>query len=615
MIWYRDEHGVKRTRYIDRAEVPYYVLKDKESEEAISPPMFIERDKVEKHITYSDNLFREIALKTDSMAYYDRAIGTRAARSNLKNLLKHNYIYDSDMDVTDRYVKNFMEEFEPDINYKLHKTYFDIETDLMPNGFKDKGYIGFPDEDIAPCPINIISFFDSKAMIEYSFILRNPLNKSLIEFEKNVEVYKQELKDWLREEDDVILNDLVVNFYNSEEETIEAFLNTLHKIDPDLLGAWNSGFDWKTIMNRLQHIYKNKKDLKDKGIRAYDQMLSVVCDQKYSLVKNKHGEDLYLTPKAYYKQNKDKSIVDRMDEFTVLDGIFHADQMLLYANIRKATVKESYSLDAIANEELGKEKLDYTGYTIKNLAWKNFPKLFKYSNKDTILLHLLESKNLDVDMVQKLCEVTNTRKYKVFKKTVSIKNFVCKFAEMQGYVMGNNKNAQYGDDGQYFEDQFLSKKNLVEYDNTYLTAFAKKENFGAFVGNPMQNDYQGVEDISGNKSMFLFKNVFDEDFSALYPSIIRSYNLDKNSQVGKFFLVDDHIKQKLLDEFGYDGLFAVSKNEEADADSGVSSSDLGPTLIDSLISHNWSRVGEKYFDLKSTTEMINELKEMKKNRG
>ena len=133
-------------------------------------------------------------------------------------------------------------------------------------------------------------------------------------------------------------------------------------------------------------------------------------------------------------------------------------------------------------------------------------------------------------------------------------------------------------------------------------------------GSPDMNDYCGIEDVSGHNSMFIFKNVFDEDFSALYPSIIRAYNLDKNSQVGKFFLIDDHIKQRLLEDFGYDGLFAVSKNEEADADGDVSSSDLGPTLIDSLISHNWSRIGEKYFDLKSTTNMIKELKEMK-NRG
>lgn len=154
-------------------------------------------------------------------------------------------------------------------------------------------------------------------------------------------------------------------------------------------------------------------------------------------------------------------------------------QMLLYANVRKSTVKESYSLDAIANEELGKEKLDYTGYTIKNLPWKNFPLFYNYSCQDVLLLKLLEDKNLDFDMVQKLCEVTNTRKYKVFKKTVSIKNFICKFAEMQGFIMGNNKNAKYGDDSSYFEENFLNKKGIVESDEKYLNGFAKKENYGA----------------------------------------------------------------------------------------------------------------------------------------
>ena len=61
MIWYRDEKGIKRTRFIDRAEVPFYVIKDKESKEAITPPMFIQREKVEKVTTSScsENLIRE----------------------------------------------------------------------------------------------------------------------------------------------------------------------------------------------------------------------------------------------------------------------------------------------------------------------------------------------------------------------------------------------------------------------------------------------------------------------------------------------------------------------------------------------------------------------------
>ena len=72
LIFYRDENGIKRTRFIDRAEVPFYILKDKEGTDAQNPPMFIEKDKVEKVMVYSDMLYREIALRTDSMAYYDR---------------------------------------------------------------------------------------------------------------------------------------------------------------------------------------------------------------------------------------------------------------------------------------------------------------------------------------------------------------------------------------------------------------------------------------------------------------------------------------------------------------------------------------------------------------
>lgn len=142
LLWYRDKEGIKRTRFIDRAKVPYYIIKDKESEEAKNPPMFIEREKVDEHLIWSDSLYREIALQTDAMEFYDRCRNEGRNTRNMMNLLKHPYIYNADMDVADRYIKYFNEEFEPDIDYKLHKCYFDIEVDLMPNGFNDAGYIG-----------------------------------------------------------------------------------------------------------------------------------------------------------------------------------------------------------------------------------------------------------------------------------------------------------------------------------------------------------------------------------------------------------------------------------------------------------------------------------------
>jgi hypothetical protein len=68
ILFFRDESGAKQVKYIPRAEVPFYVLKDKTSKEAEAPPMFIESEKVTKHTAYSDMLYREIAAKTDSLA-------------------------------------------------------------------------------------------------------------------------------------------------------------------------------------------------------------------------------------------------------------------------------------------------------------------------------------------------------------------------------------------------------------------------------------------------------------------------------------------------------------------------------------------------------------------
>lgn len=612
LIWYRDANGVKRTKYIDRAKVPYYVLKDKESPEAFAPPMFIEKDKVEKHEVYSDMLYREIASKTGAMAFYDRVITSYPERkqvSNLKNLLKHNYIYDADMDISDRYIKYFNEEFDLDQDYKLRKCSFDIEVDLMPNGFDDKGYIGFPDEDEAPCPINIITLIDNSTHDIYILAVNNPKNAQQQEFNANLDAEKERIIATLKDEYSYIPNKFDVRIYQSERECIESFFKLVHEIDPDFISGWNSKFDIKTMMNRLIKLYGKDKNIRAAGINPKDQMAHTVCDERVLLQKDSQGADVYLSPFAYYTTHPDQTIVDRMETFSVLDGVNWFDAMLLYANVRKTSgLKESYSLDAIANEELGQEKLDYTGYTIKNLAWKNYRRFFLYNLVDVLILNLLENKNLDFDMVQRLSEITNTRKEKVFKKTISLKNFVCKFAEQQGYIMGNNKNAHYGDEGEYFETNYLDKKEVRDPDPKYTAAFTKKENYGAYVGDPNLNDYCGITDSSGNKSKFIFEHVFDEDFSSLYPSVIRAYSLSPNTQIGKFFLLDSHTKNRLLSEYGYDGLFMTSKNEEASSDGGTSVDDIGPTLVDSLESQNWTRIGEKFFDLPSVTDVINHFK-------
>lgn len=291
---------------------------------------------------------------------------------------------------------------------------------------------------------------------------------------------EQMIRDKLKDEHGFITNTMKITVYDTEKECIEGFFSLMHTIDPDYALAWNSSYDCKTMMNRLTKLYNADPEVKKSGVSGKDKMTISVCDQSCLIQKDSKGEDVYIAPYAYYTTHDEQAIVDRMDSFSILDGIVWIDQMLLYANVRKTNgVKESYSLDSVANEELGKEKLDYTGYTIKNLPWLNYKKFIQYNVMDVVLLTLLEDKNLDIDMLQRLSEITNTRKEKVFKKTVSLKNFVCKFAEQQGYIMGNNKNQKYGDEGDYFESNYLNQKKIIENDENYLKAFSKKENFGA----------------------------------------------------------------------------------------------------------------------------------------
>jgi hypothetical protein len=172
--------------------------------------------------------------------------------------------------------------------------------------------------------------------------------------------------------------------------------------------------------------------------------------------------------------------------------------------------------------------------------------------------------------------------------------------------MNNNKNAKYGTEEEryYFINNFLNPKKIKEADEKYLELFKKKENYGAFVGDPNLNLPEGIE-INGHQSKYIFENVFDQDFSALYPSI-RALNLDPSTLLGKFFWIDKEIKDKLIENFQYDGLFSSSKNEESEKVGETD--DLGPTFTDSLLSRNWSKIGEKFFLLPSAEELIKKIK-------
>jgi DNA polymerase elongation subunit (family B) len=83
-----------------------------------------------------------------------------------------------------------------------------------------------------------------------------------------------------------------------------------------------------------------------------------------------------------------------------LIGRVHMDYMQLY---RKYTYEErhSYSLDAIAEYELGESKTQYEG-TLDQLYNKDFEKFIEYNRQDTALLHKLDTKLRFLDLANEL---------------------------------------------------------------------------------------------------------------------------------------------------------------------------------------------------------------------
>jgi hypothetical protein len=72
----------------------------------------------------------------------------------------------------------------------------------------------------------------------------------------------------------------------------------------------------------------------------------------------------------------------------------------------------------------------------------------------------------------------------------------------------------------------------------------------------------------------------------MYPSIIRSHNINPETMIGKL----------LLDGFGY-----------LNPDPTDTLYDQGKVFIEAYLSKDWGFVGETYFNLPTSDEMIREL--------
>ena len=510
VIVYRDEDtDEKKLQLITNPTIEFFVAND-DVVVAEDAPNQIELDKVHiekvkyKHLLqHISNLKDEYTgTKTDFVKKYYRDGNIRKGLySEAKNFHLWNRVFSSDIDIEDWWKGRFIDKYTQAKRTKLTKSFTDIEVDTI-------NLNKFPDPALAEAPVNAITTFIQDEMTFYTMLLRNPENPQIEELEKSVKKFKKELGEEFGTEYKYKLI-----WYDDEYDMICSYFALINKFKPDFNLIYNMSFDLVYLLNRLGELegYTYTDRLTDKKYEYRNMCADIVSHEDFP--------DFLRVAEYIPDTNNSNKISERIDIFRSATYTQWIDQLCLYASLRKDKVLENYSLSNISKTELHDDKLNYSdsGYSIRTLPYDDYKMFVRYNIKDVLLQYLLERKNNDIDLLYSIADITKTRLLKSMRKTISIKNMKHYFDIDQNYVQGNNHNVIYGSvSSNEPEEQFT----------------------GAFVADPELNGYNGVL-INGIHSKYIYDYIIDFDYSALYPSIIRAFNIDANTQYGRIQFVGE----------------------------------------------------------------------------
>lgn len=225
----------------------------------------------------------------------------------------------------------FKNEIKYDIN--LIRTFFlDIET--ISENF-------FPTAEEANYPISLITVYDTKTELFYTFGLEQKVTQRFIPHRE----------------------DIVYQGFKTEHELLFAFITFWKSNYPDIITGYNSdGYDIPYIINRTRKILGEK-----------------ICNQlsPCSLIVER------IKKIKKFGRFEDKKFYD-------IYGLSSLDFMDLYMKNSQGS-EESFSLDYISEKNLGEKKVEYEG-TLYELYMNDYQTYTEYNIKDVELVYKLEQK-------------------------------------------------------------------------------------------------------------------------------------------------------------------------------------------------------------------------------
>jgi DNA polymerase elongation subunit (family B) len=326
-------------------------------------------------------------------------------------------------------IDKYGDDDTPSVTHR--EVFFDIEIEI--GGALTPEYI-----KKAPKPVTSIALWD-KQLDDWKIIILDKDNK----IEHTIDSQGREVIPVKRESD-----------------LLEKFLNTLEKIEPDILIGYNSDyFDIPYLYYRIKNTL---------GDRYANRMspIKIVQEQTWN-------EDVPIR----------------------IAGVTSLDYMRLH---KKYSFKDepSFKLDALGEKYVNQKKIEYEG-SLDRLFAEDKEKFIEYNFVDVLILKKLDEKFQYINLTKNLAH-----KGKVLYEEVYLSSKI-----QDGAI-----------------SSWLLSENIVP-PNKDLDPLTKKNYAGGYLFCPKTG---------------IYNYMFDEDLTSLYPSIIMSLNIGKETYVGRVLdLYDD----------------------------------------------------------------------------
>ena len=326
-----------------------------------------------------------------------------------------------------------------------------------------------------------------------------------------------------------------------EFELLRKFIDFLKSDYPDIITGWNVQlFDVAYLSARIQRVL---------GDRALNECSPYGITDSFEVPYAKGRTQLAFN---WY-------------------GISVLDYMELYKKFSYKT-QESYSLDHISKEELGKEKIKHSYGSFKEFYTKDWKLFVEYNVVDVELVDQLEDKMKLINLILTMAYDAKCNFMDIYS---SVRTWDC--------IIYNA----------------LMKQNIIVHNPHGIDPADDRQIIGAFVKEPKPGKYDWIVSF---------------DATSLYPSIMMTFNMSPETLAdGEKYLADDEKSiQKLLDaNFDTSGL--VQKNLTMVANGQCFHKDrkgILPTLIEYYFSMR-QEVKKKMFDAQRLYDKTSDNKYLK----